>query len=134
MLDAHNAVRARVGVAPLEWSVDLAGVAQDWANRLIATGGFGHRPNSQYGENVYAISGGIASPAQVVGYWAEEARGADTMFEAMPVRESAATTHKSSGARHALSLAQSPPTRNERSGFAITIHQGTSSATVPTND
>jgi pathogenesis-related protein 1 len=52
-------------------------VAQDWASRLIATGGFGHRPNSQYGENVYAISGGIASPAQVVGYWAEEARGYD---------------------------------------------------------
>ena len=77
MLDAHNAVRARVGVAPLEWSAELAGVAQDWASRLIATGGFGHRPNSQYGENVYAISGGIASPAQVVGYWAEEARGYD---------------------------------------------------------
>ena len=132
MLDAHNVVRARVGVAPLAWSAELAGVAQDWASRLIATGGFGHRPNSQYGENVYAISGGIASQPR----WSATGprRRADTMFAAMPARESAATTHKSSGARHALSVAQSPPVRNERSGFATMIHQGTSSATVPTND
>ena len=77
MLDAHNAIRARVGVPPLVWSDQLAQVAQDWANHLIATGGFSHRPNNRYGENIYTISGGIASPAQVVGYWAREARGYD---------------------------------------------------------
>ena len=37
MLDAHNAIRARVGVPPLVWSDQLAQVAQDWANHLIAT-------------------------------------------------------------------------------------------------
>jgi hypothetical protein len=52
-------------------------VAQDWANHLIATGSFGHRPNNQYGENAYTISGSTTSPAQVVGYWAGEARGYD---------------------------------------------------------
>ena len=115
MLDAHNAVRARVGVAPLEWSAELAGVAQDWASRLIAAGGFGHRPNNQYGENVYAISGGIASPAQVVGYWADEARGYDVRSNACT--GVAVTTHRSSGARRTLSVAPSPPIRNEKSGF-----------------
>ena len=39
MLNAHNAIRARVGVPPLVWSEQLAEVAQDWANHLIATGG-----------------------------------------------------------------------------------------------
>ena len=77
MLDAHNAIRARVGVPPLVWSDQLARVAQDWANHLIATGSFGHRPNNQYGENAYTISGSTTSPAQVVGYWAGEARGYD---------------------------------------------------------
>ena len=38
ILDPHNAIRARVGVLPLVWSDQLAQVAQDWANHLIATG------------------------------------------------------------------------------------------------
>jgi uncharacterized protein YkwD len=63
MLDAHNAVRAKVGVPPLVWSPELADVAQDWANHLIATGGLTHRPSNRYGENIYAISGGHATPA-----------------------------------------------------------------------
>jgi len=51
MLDAHNAIRARVGVPPLVWSDQLARVAQEWANHLIDTGRFGHRPNNQHGKN-----------------------------------------------------------------------------------
>jgi len=74
MLAAHNAVRSRVGVPSLVWSDQLAEVAQDWANHLIATGSFSHRPDNSYGENLYSISGGTASPAQVVSYWAGEAR------------------------------------------------------------
>jgi pathogenesis-related protein 1 len=77
MLDGHNAIRARVGVPPLVWSDQLAQVAQDWANHLIATGGLLHRPNNRHGENIYTISGRTTSPAQVVGYWAGEARGYD---------------------------------------------------------
>ena len=77
MLAAHNAVRSRVGVPPLVWSAQLAEVARDWANHLITTGSFSHRPDNSYGENLYSISGGTASPAQVVGYWAEEAHGYD---------------------------------------------------------
>ena len=77
MLDAHNAIRARVGVPPLVWSDQLAQVAQDWADHLIATGALSHRPNNRYGENIYAISGGHAAPAEVVDLWAKEARGYD---------------------------------------------------------
>jgi uncharacterized protein YkwD len=77
MLNAHNAIRARVDVSPLIWSDQLVQVAQDWANHLIATGALYHRPNNRYGENIYAISGGHATPAEVVGSWAKEARGYD---------------------------------------------------------
>jgi pathogenesis-related protein 1 len=77
MLEAHSAVRTRVGVPPLVWSDQLAEVAKDWAAHLIATGGLSHRPDNRYGENLYAISGGTVSPAQVVDFWAAEARGYD---------------------------------------------------------
>lgn len=77
MLAAHNAVRARVGDPPLAWSVRLAAAAQEWASRLIATGAFQHRPEDPYGENLYAISGGAASPWQVVDAWAAEASNYD---------------------------------------------------------
>jgi uncharacterized protein YkwD len=77
MLDAHNVVRARVGVPPLVWADQLAAVAQDCANHLIATNAFSHRPNNQFGENLFAITGGTPSPAQVVGMWAVEAQEYD---------------------------------------------------------
>lgn len=77
MLAAHNAVRASVGDPPLTWSPRLAAFAQGWANRLIETGTFAHRPDNSYGENLYAITGGTASPEQVVAAWADEARDYD---------------------------------------------------------
>jgi uncharacterized protein YkwD len=77
MLAAHNAVRARVGEPPLHWSPRLAAAAQDWANRLIASGAFAHQPDDPYGQNLYAITGGAAAPAQVVAAWADEARSYD---------------------------------------------------------
>ena len=77
MLDAHNAVRARAGVAPLLWSRRLAARSQDWAGALLARGQFVHRPNSSYGENLFEIRGAVASPAQVVAAWAAESRNYD---------------------------------------------------------
>lgn len=76
-LSVHNAVRARVGVAPLAWSERLAARAQDWANTLLARKQFVHRPNSPYGENLFEITGATASAAQVVNAWAEESRAYD---------------------------------------------------------
>jgi len=72
MVAAHNAVRARVGTAPLTWSGGLATVAQDWADRLMASGQFVHSHNPNYGENLYEIRGAAATPALVVKAFADE--------------------------------------------------------------
>ena len=72
MLAGHNQVRARVGVPALIWSNKLEAVAQEWANRLIARREFGHRAGGEYGENLYAISGGRATEAMVIAAWAGE--------------------------------------------------------------
>lgn len=77
MLAAHNAVRARVGVPPLTWSDQLQGVAQQWADSLLASGEFRHREKSNYGENLCDVRGGRASPAQVVDDWTTEAKDYD---------------------------------------------------------
>ncbi len=77
MLAAHNAARARVNVPALTWSDALAEHAQAWADRLIAERRFAHRPRSPYGENLFEISGAIASPRQVVADWNSEATGYD---------------------------------------------------------
>jgi len=72
IVDAHNVVRSRVGTAPLAWSDRLAGVAQEWANRLMANGQFAHSHNPNYGENLYEISGAAATPSLVVKAFADE--------------------------------------------------------------
>lgn len=74
MLAAHNAVRARVGVGPLAWSDQLAAFAQDWANGLAAKSALVHSQNPNYGENLYDISGALATPADVVNAWAGEVK------------------------------------------------------------
>jgi uncharacterized protein YkwD len=74
MLAAHNEVRAGVDVPALVWSDYLAAHAQDWAWHLLRNQQFYHRPNSNFGENLFEISGGSALPAQVVEDWASEAR------------------------------------------------------------
>ena len=76
-LAPQNAVRASGGVPPLQWSDRLADAAQDWADHLVATGQFAHRPDDPYGENLNEITGGSASPQQVVDAWADEARHYD---------------------------------------------------------
>ena len=100
MLEAHNVIRARVGVPPLVWSDQLAEVAQDWANHLIAMGGLSHRPNNRYGENIYTISGGTAKPTR----WSISGprKRRETIFAAIRARASAAITRRLCGARHAL--------------------------------
>jgi uncharacterized protein YkwD len=74
MLAAHNAVRTRAGVPPLTCSNELASVARQWAASLLHNGKFSHTPNSKYGENLFEVRGSKASPAEVVGEWAAEAK------------------------------------------------------------
>jgi uncharacterized protein YkwD len=77
ILAAHNAVRARLKLRPLLWSNKLAGHAQEWADQLLATDRFAHRPKPKYGENLFTISGLPASPAKVVDAWASESQDYD---------------------------------------------------------
>lgn len=77
LLAPQNAVRATVGEPPLRWSEQLAGVAQQWADHLLATGQFAHRVGDRYGENLYEMTGGSATPQQVVAAWADEAQDYD---------------------------------------------------------
>ena len=72
ILEAHNRVRSGVGVSPLSWSDKLAAVAQAWANQLVLEGRLHHRASPRYGENLYLISGGRATPNDVVSSWAGE--------------------------------------------------------------
>jgi pathogenesis-related protein 1 len=83
-LGAHNAVRARVGAAPLVWSDRLGRHAQDWANTLLARKQFVHRPNSIYGENLFEITGANSSATQVVNSWTQESRDYDYTFNGCP--------------------------------------------------
>jgi pathogenesis-related protein 1 len=77
MLDAQNAVRARVGLRPLVWSDKLAGIAQEWAGTLVKEGSFRHRPDSPWGQNLYAVMGTEFLPQQIVNGWAAEAKDFD---------------------------------------------------------
>ncbi|MEM8642530.1 MAG: CAP domain-containing protein [Cyanobacteria bacterium P01_G01_bin.54] len=77
-LDAHNAVRAEVGLPPLSWSPEVAAIAQDWADHL-ANNGFtmqhrSARDRQQYniGENLFWSAGQQSTPTQVVNSWASE--------------------------------------------------------------
>jgi pathogenesis-related protein 1 len=73
MLDAHNDVRDRVGLPPLQWSGELAAYSQKWADSLIASNRTAHNSKSPYGENI--LSSGLGStPATVVTEWASESR------------------------------------------------------------
>ncbi len=77
MLAAHNSVRAKLNLPPLEWSSRLAEWAADWAQTLALQHAFFHRPRNPYGENLYAVEGGLATPAKVVAAWASEASAYD---------------------------------------------------------
>jgi uncharacterized protein YkwD len=69
ILGQHNALRARHGSAPLQWSQQLADFAQDWANTLAREDRMRHRPSNRYGENIYWQSNNDVSGAQVVSDW-----------------------------------------------------------------
>ena len=66
----HNQARASVGVPPLEWSQELASLAQEWANRLARRGQLEHRSGNSYGENL--AYGTELSAAAAANLWLQE--------------------------------------------------------------
>lgn len=77
ILAAHNAARKKVGTPALVWSDAMAKRAQEWADTLLKNGKFEHRPNPQYGENLFEIRGATSTPAQVVADWVGEQKDYD---------------------------------------------------------
>ena len=77
ILAAHNAVRVPLKLRALTWSDTLEAQARDWAETLLAQDKFAHRPHSEYGENLFTMTGGGASVEQVIQAWAAEARDYD---------------------------------------------------------
>lgn len=70
---AHNNARALVGVPGVTYSTVLEASAQAWVNQLKATNNCGLlHSTGGYGENLYAIWGGTATPTQVVASWTAE--------------------------------------------------------------
>jgi uncharacterized protein YkwD len=64
VLSKHNSLRAKHGVPALSWSGNLAGMAQDWANKCV----FEHSSNG--GENL--AQGDGFPPSQFVQDWYDE--------------------------------------------------------------
>ena len=72
LVDVHNQWRTRFNSPPVVWDANLAAVAQDWANQIAASGQFGHRPNNQFGENIFMGTSGAFPANAVVDDWGSE--------------------------------------------------------------
>lgn len=74
ILDQHNYWRRDVGVSEkLVWSEDMAMLAADWAVQLKENGcAFEHRPDNNYGENLFMGTSGFFTAAEVVNRWGSE--------------------------------------------------------------
>ncbi len=72
ILDRHNHWRAEVGVAPLQWSDELADVAYQWAKYLKKDGcGFYHSDYG-FGENLWKGTTGYYTVGDAIDSWASE--------------------------------------------------------------
>src|SRR5690348_16886949 len=77
ILAAHNAERARMGMAPLVWDAALGTGAATYAQQMAFTGMFQHsnrQARRGVGENLWMGTHGAFSPEAMVGGWASEKR------------------------------------------------------------
>ncbi|MFL6795518.1 MAG: CAP domain-containing protein [Sphingomicrobium sp.] len=77
ILAAHNAERARAGVAPLVWDSALGTAAAAYATQMAMTGRFAHSDRSLRrgtGENLWMGTHSAFSVEAMVGGWASEKR------------------------------------------------------------
>jgi pathogenesis-related protein 1 len=73
LIERHNFWRAEVGLDPLEWSDEMAALADDWAQQLKESNcAFKHRPNNKYGENLFWGTSGYYTAGDAVDSWADE--------------------------------------------------------------
>jgi hypothetical protein len=77
LLAAHNAERARMRVAPLQWDPQLAASAAAYGPMLASIGRLQHSPRGMrpgQRENLWMGTRGFYSPEQMVGTWVDERR------------------------------------------------------------
>ncbi len=73
LISRHNFWRADVGLGPLEWSDEMALLADDWARQLKNQNcTFKHRPNNNFGENLFFGTNGYFTAGDAVDAWGEE--------------------------------------------------------------
>jgi pathogenesis-related protein 1 len=77
LVDAHNGWRARFNTPSLVWDNTLATLAQDWADQLAASGQFDHRPDNQFGENIFMGTADAFPANAVVDDWGGEVANFD---------------------------------------------------------
>jgi len=80
-LSEHNICRARHGVCLLELREELCVAAQDYADKLAASGHFEHSGDQRYGENLYwgwsSLPGWIPKGTEAVTSWYAEGKSYD---------------------------------------------------------
>lgn len=77
LLTAHNAERARVRVAPLQWDPQLAASAAQYGPMLASIGRLQHSPRVMrpgQRENLWMGTRGFFSPEQMIATWVDERR------------------------------------------------------------
>ncbi|CAM0878600.1 unnamed protein product [Alopecurus aequalis] len=72
MVDAHNAARADVGVAPVTWDDTVAAYADAYAQERRVDCQLVHSPDSPYGENLFWGSGSEWTGIDAVKAWVSE--------------------------------------------------------------
>jgi uncharacterized protein YkwD len=77
MVDAHNHYRAAHCAPPLDWSADVARVAQAWANELAHSGCKLRHSKTNLGENLAAGTPGTIPPERAVELWYDENKSYD---------------------------------------------------------
>ncbi|XP_074343624.1 pathogenesis-related protein 1A-like [Apium graveolens] len=71
-LDAHNAARAQVGVAPMTWDPKLAAYAYNHTNSILADCKPAHSIKCPYGENLAKGARSILTGTAAVKAWVAE--------------------------------------------------------------
>jgi uncharacterized protein YkwD len=77
ILDAHNRYRASHCAAPLQWSDDIAKIAQAWADKLATTRCGLEHSQSNLGENLAGGTASALTPQRAVDIWYQENKNYD---------------------------------------------------------
>ena len=67
-----NYYRQKHGAPPLEVDSEIQKYAQEWADKIAASGSISHRSNPKYGENLYMAGGPGQTGKKAIEFWYRE--------------------------------------------------------------